>query len=121
MTARTTPIGQHDRMLPALDRSRLRRMFLSALESEGLDYMGGGCQGAHPSLTWSISLVVDGAGSREPYPVVLGGSVPERWSDAPRDAESCSLVLPLAYGSSSETRAGRAMPAGCRLPRVVGH
>lgn len=98
------------------DRRSLRRMFLSALKAEGLDYVGGGCQVAHPSLTWSISLVVDGAGSQARYRLVLGGSVPDLGSDAPRDAENCPLALPLAYESSSETTAGASPP---RLPDAV--
>ena len=101
-------------MSPVMDRPTLRRMFLSALESEGLDYVGGGCQVAHPGLTWSISLVVDGIGTRAPYRLVLGASLPQLGSLAPRNAEDCALFLPLSYGSGDEAR-----PGAPRMPEAV--
>lgn len=88
-----------------VDRRSLRRMFLSAFESEGLDYAGGGCQVAHPGLTWSISLVIDGTGTRAPYRLVLGASLPQLGDVTPRNAEDCYLVLPIDY-DTSEDRAG---------------
>jgi hypothetical protein len=81
-------------------------MFLSAFESEGLDYVDGGCQVAHPGLTWSISLVVDGTGRRAPYRLVLGASLPQLGDLAPRNAEDCYLFLPLDYESGDESRPG---------------
>lgn len=86
-------------------------MFLSAFESEGLEYVGGGCQVAHPGLTWSISLVVDGTGTRAPYRLVLGASLPQLGDLAPRNAEDCYLFLPLSYMRSDE-----ASPGALRMP-----
>jgi hypothetical protein len=81
-------------------------MFLSAFEAEGMDYVGGGCQVAHPDLTWSMSLVVDGTGTRAPYRLVLGASLPQLGDLAPHNAEDCYLFLPLDYESSEEARPG---------------
>jgi hypothetical protein len=86
----------------------------SAFGSEGLDYSDGGCQVAHPGLTWSISLVVDGTGTRAPYRLVLGASLPQLGDLAPRHAEECYLVLPLDYDSSEGT--GPDVP---RMPDAV--
>lgn len=91
---------------PVVNRRTLRRMFLSALESEGLDYEGSGCRVAHADLTWSISLVVDGSGPRAPYRLVLGASLPQLGDLAPRNAEDCYLVLPLGYESGDGVRPG---------------
>ena len=76
-------------------------MFVSALESEGLDYADGGCQVAHADLTWSLSLVVDGAGALAPYRIVLGASSSQLGMEAPRNAEDCYLVLPLPYAGGN--------------------
>ena len=78
-----------------VDRRTLRRMFLSAFKSEGLDYAGGGCQVVHPDLTWSLSLVVDGTGKHAPYRLVLGASVDAIGDDA--------LVWHLSYERSDTT------------------
>lgn len=79
-------------------------MFLSAFESEGLSYVDGGCQIVHRYLTWSISLVVDGTGTRAPYRLILGASLAQLGDLAPRNAEDCYLVWPLAYeGNDTDT------------------
>lgn len=86
-------------------------MFLSAFESEGLKYADGGCQVVHPDLTWSISLVVDGSGTRAPYRIVLGASLARLGDLAPRDAEDCYLVWPLAYeGGGTDDSGAPHMP-----------
>jgi hypothetical protein len=60
----------------------------------------------HPELTWTLSLVVDGSGTKAPYRLVLGASLAELGSEkAPRDAEDCYLVLPLRCGDSRSERA----------------
>ena len=89
-------------------------MFLSALESEGLNYAGGGCQVVHSDLTWSISLVVDGTGTRAPYRLVLGASFPQLGDLAPRKAEDCYLFWPLAHVDSDT-----AGPGAPRMPNAV--
>ncbi len=100
--------------MSVVDRRTLRRMFLSAFESEGLDYVGGGCQVAHPDLTWSMSMVVDGIGTRAPYRLVLGASLPQLGDLSPRNAEDCYLFWPLDYESSDEAR-----PGAPRMPDAV--
>ena len=80
-----------------IERPRLRRIFLSAFASEGLDYEDGGCQVVHPDLTWSLSLVVDGPGPQAPYRLVLGASLPQLSDEAPRTAEDCYLVWFLSF------------------------
>jgi hypothetical protein len=97
-----------------VDRRTLRRMFLSAFESESLDYAGGGCHVVHPELTWSMSLVVDGTGTRAPYRLVLGASLPQLGDRAPRNAEDCYLFWPLAYEGSDA-----ASPGALRMPAAV--
>ena len=82
-----------------VDRRTLRRMSLLAFKSEGLDYTGGGCQVVHGDLTWSISVVPDGFGADAPYRLVIGASVPQLGSLAPRNAEDCS------YSGLSHTEA----------------
>lgn len=89
-----------------MDRRTVRRMFLSAFAFEGLDYVGGGCQVAHPALTWSISLVIDGSGERAPYRLVLGASLPQLGELAPRNAEDCHLFLPLGFEAGDEAGPG---------------
>ena len=81
-----------------IERGRLRRIFLSAFASEGLDYEGDGCQVVHADLTWSLSLVVDGPGPQAPYRLVLGASLTQLSDEAPRKAEDCYLVWFLCYG-----------------------
>ena len=80
-----------------IERRRLRRIFLSAFESEGLDYKGDGCQVVHADLTWSLSLVVDGSGPQAPYRLALGASLPQLGDEAPAKAEDCYLVWFLSY------------------------
>lgn len=92
-----------------IERRRLRQMFLSAFESEDLDYAGGGCQVVHHDLTWSMTLVVDGAGKLAPYRLVLGCSLPQI-VPAPRRAEDCQLVLPLPYEGSTTVGSVPRMP-----------
>jgi hypothetical protein len=103
-TDQILPTAREDR--PVVYRRTLRRMFLSAFESEGLDYVGGGCQVAHADLTWSMSLVVDGTGTRAPYRLILGASLPKLGDLAPRNAEECYLFLPLNHESSDGPRPG---------------
>jgi hypothetical protein len=81
-------------------------MFLSAFESEGLEYIHGGAQVAHPELTWSLSLIVDGRGSQAPFRLVLGASLAQLGDLAPGQAEDCYLFLPLGYGDGAEPGAG---------------
>jgi hypothetical protein len=78
-------------------RRTLRRMFLSAFESERLDYAEGGCQIVHADLTWSLSLIVDGNGTSAPYRLVLGASLAQLGDLAPRKAEDCYLFWPLPF------------------------
>jgi hypothetical protein len=86
-------------------------MFLSAFQSEGLNYAGGGCQVAHEDVTWSISLIVDGTGTQAPYRLMLGASLARLENGAPRNAEECGMFLPLAYeGSAPAGSAGLHMP-----------
>ncbi|MFC7500772.1 hypothetical protein [Nocardioides sp. GCM10030258] len=75
-------------------------MFLSSFRSIDLAYVGDGCQVAHPTLTWSISLVVDGSGASAPYRLVLGASLLQLGVLAPRNAEDCYMFLPLGYERS---------------------
>lgn len=100
-----------------MERPTLRRLFLAAFESEGLKYTGGGCQVVHSDLTWSISLMVDGTGTRAPYRLGLGVSLAQLGDLAPRNAEDCYLFLPLGYeggdaiGSSVPRMPDAAFPA----------
>jgi hypothetical protein len=80
-----------------IERTRLRRLFLSAFRSHDLDYVDGGAQIEHHELTWTCSLIVDGRGATAPYRLVIGASVAQLAPEAPRAAEDCYLFLPLAY------------------------
>lgn len=93
-----------------IERRRLRRMFLKAFVSEGLVYEGDGCQVVHAGLTWTVSLVVDGIGTRAPYRLVLGASLPRLGDEAPRRAEDSYLVWPLSYESTRTTDGVPRMP-----------
>lgn len=95
-------------------------MFLSAFKSEGLDYVGGDAQIAHPGLTWTLSLIVDGFGAQAPYRLVLGASLAELGSTAPRNAKDCYLFLPLGYGDGTSEGAGAPLMPDAAFPEWQG-
>lgn len=103
-----------------MDRKRLRSIFLSAFKAEALEYVGGGAQIAHPELTWTLSLIVDGFGAQAPYRLVLGASLAELGNTAPRNAEDCYLFLPLGYGEVLSEGAGAPQMPDAAFPEWQG-